>query len=44
MGINSGFKGLNTSKYPKRVAGEDKEMFKMYDPRKSVGGIYVLLR
>jgi hypothetical protein len=34
---------LNTLKSPKRVAGEDQEMFKMRDPRKSVCDFYVLL-
>ena len=35
---------LNTLKSPKRVAGKDKEIFKMHDPRKSACDVCVLLR
>lgn len=35
---------LNTLKSPKCVAGKDKEMFNMHDPRKIVCDVYVLLR
>jgi hypothetical protein len=35
---------LNTLKSLKRVAGKDKEIFKMHDPRRSVCDVYVLLR